>query len=113
MRRRAEADVGVRGDDAAGATVPRVEQDQRDWNPLSPHSASQSTSVSVDSSTSFDGAHVTVGVDSGGRGGVGLRGVAHDQFNGTYSDENALRAGLHGTRGGESGWLLVDGVAND
>jgi hypothetical protein len=66
MRKRAEADVGVRGDEAVGATVARVEQDQRDRNLLSSHSASQSTSVSVDSSTSFDGAQVTVGVDSVG-----------------------------------------------
>jgi hypothetical protein len=31
----------------------------------------------------------------------------------SYSAEYKLGAGLHGTRGGESVWVLVDGVAND
>lgn len=68
MRRRAEAEVGVRGGDAA--RVARVEQDQRERSLSSSHSA-QSSSTSADSSTSLGsdavaGAQVTVGVDSAG-----------------------------------------------
>jgi hypothetical protein len=71
MRRRAEAEVGVRGGDAGGARVARVEQDQRERSLSSSHSAAQSSFTSTDSSTSLGcdtvaGAQVTVGVDSAG-----------------------------------------------
>jgi hypothetical protein len=72
MRRRAEVEVGVRGGDADGARVARVEQDQRERSLLSSHSA-QPSSTSADSSTSLGlgsggvtGAQVTVGVDTMG-----------------------------------------------
>src|SRR6266851_2438183 len=114
MRRRAEAEVGVWGGDAGGATVAKVEQDQRERS-LSSLSAGQSPSIPADKSPSSGNNAVTgvrafVGVDSAGEGGC----VTMSSI-GPYSAENGLDAALYGTRGGESVsvLVLVDGVAND